>query len=95
MEIPRSNPYGLSVLDKRKSESQQRTTDSEGVPAAPRNKPLDRRVRPDRRRRQEPFDGMDRRKRRSGRRRPSLLDPRTGKPTAAEDRRGERLNTSA
>ncbi|TBW59577.1 hypothetical protein EZI54_01080 [Marinobacter halodurans] len=95
MEISRSNPYGLTALDRRKSGQQQRTPDAQNIAPTPQNRPLDRRTRPDRRRRQEAFEGPDRRKRRSGRRRPSLLDARTARPTSAEDRRGERLDTSA
>lgn len=93
MEISRSNPYGLSTLDRKKTASPQRTPDTPETPAPPTKRAMDRRVRPDRRRRQEPFEGEDRRKR-STRRRPGLLHHRNAQPVSAEDRRGERLDTS-
>ncbi|SFR76615.1 hypothetical protein SAMN05216203_2884 [Marinobacter daqiaonensis] len=54
----------------------------------------DRRFQPDRRRRQEPFEGPDRR-RRNSRRRPLLLHPKTREATSLEDRRGRHISTSA
>ncbi|WP_148862236.1 hypothetical protein [Marinobacter fonticola] len=94
MDVLRSTPYGLSTLDRKKAQSPRRTRKAPETPATPTKRVMDRRVRPDRRRRQEPFDGEDRRKR-STRRSPSLLHPRNARPIAAEDRRGERLDTSA
>lgn len=54
----------------------------------------DRRVQPDRRLRQLPFEGPDRRRKKS-RRQPRLLHARTRKPTELEDRRGRNISTSA
>lgn len=94
MEILRSSPYGLSTLDRKKTASPQRTPGSPEVQATPTKRVMDRRTRPDRRRRQVAFKGEDRRKR-SSRRRPTLLHHRNAQPIPAEDRRGERLDTSA
>ncbi len=54
----------------------------------------DRRKQPDRRQRQLPFEGPDRRRKKS-RRQPRLLHARTRKPTELEDRRGRNISTSA
>ncbi|WP_162628866.1 hypothetical protein [Marinobacter bohaiensis] len=94
MEIHRNSPYGLSTLDRVKRTNQQRTEASHETPTVPLKKPADRRTQPDRRRQQEAFDGPERRRRRSGRRSPSLLDARTRQPVNPEDRRGARLDTS-
>lgn len=51
----------------------------------------ERRRRPDRRRRQEPIEGVDRRRIRD-RRQPLLLDPRTRGPKALVSRKGQMID---
>ncbi|WP_152206362.1 hypothetical protein [Marinobacter changyiensis] len=94
MDIFRTHTVPLTSLDKPKSGNTQRTPVAEGIKALPREHDSDRRYQPDRRRRQEEFDGADRRKRRT-RRSPSLLHPRTGEATPLEDRRGRLVSTRA
>lgn len=94
MDIFRTHNVPLTSLDKTKSGNTQRTPNAEGVKAPPRKRDSDRRYQPDRRRRQEAFEGADRRKRRT-RRSPGLLHPRTGAAMPLEDRRGRLVNTKA
>ncbi len=92
MEIPRQVAAPLSVVDQLRIRHSQSTPAADEVKAPPRQKLMDRRLRPDRRQRQLPYEGADRR-RRSCRRRPLLLDPRTGRGTALEDSRGRLVST--
>ncbi|WP_166255205.1 hypothetical protein [Marinobacter salicampi] len=91
MDIVRTTPVPLTEMDPRHSDSQ-RTPRVDTVKAPPRERLRERRRQPDRRRKQMAFDGEDRRKRRS-RRSPILLDHRTAKPAALEDRRGSLIST--
>lgn len=94
MDIFKALTHSLSALDRpRKSPAKEVVRVEDTRPAMP--EPVrDRRVQPDRRRRQLPFKGPDRR-RRTSRRRPMLLHPRTREETSLEDRRGRNISTSA
>ncbi|MEX0605135.1 MAG: hypothetical protein WD623_15855 [Marinobacter sp.] len=94
MDIFRTHTVPLTSLDKPKSGNNQRTPDAKSIQPPPRKRDSDRRFQPDRRRRQEAFDGADRRKRRT-RRSPGLLHPRTAEAAPLEDRRGRLVSTKA
>lgn len=94
MDIYRNTYQPVSTLDRPKSEGNHRPPPAEEAKAAPNQTATDRRRQPDRRRSQEPFDGPDRRKRKT-RRRPLLLDPKTAESAPLEDRRGRLLDAKA
>lgn len=94
MEIFKTLTHSLTALDRPKqvpSAEVVRVEDNQPTATEPVR---DRRVQPDRRRRQQAFKGQDRR-RKGGRRRPLLLHPRTRQETSLEDRRGRNISTSA
>lgn len=94
MDIYRTQQQPLTALERPKPGSTQRTPEIDEPAAPPHGRVTDRRVQPDRRRRQEAFDGPDRRKRKS-RRSPLLLHPRTAESAPVEDRRGRLVSTKA
>lgn len=94
MEILKTFAHSLTALDRPARTTAREVVRVDDTRPAPAEPVRDRRVQPDRRRRQEAFKGPDRR-RKGGRRRPMLLHPRTGKETSLEDRRGRNLRTSA
>ncbi|MFL1404492.1 hypothetical protein ACJO2E_03975 [Marinobacter sp. M1N3S26] len=94
MEILKTFAHSLTALDRPARTPAREVVRVDDTRPAPAEPVRDRRVQPDRRRRQEAFKGPDRR-RKSSRRRPMLLHPRTGEETSLEDRRGRNLRTSA
>lgn len=94
MDIFRALAHPLSSLDTSKQKTGYRVPVADNARAVPDEPVTDRRRQPDRRRRQLAFKGEDRRKRVS-RRRPLLLNPRTGAEAPLEDRRGRLIRTSA
>jgi hypothetical protein len=94
MDIYRNQHHPLTALGQTPGKPLRRTPEAEESTAAPRKRPMDRRIQPDRRRRQMAFEGPERRKRRF-RRSPLLLNPRTGQAASLEDRRGRLVSTSA
>jgi hypothetical protein len=94
MDIYRNQHHPLTALEQTPGKPLRRTPEVEESTAAPRKRPMDRRMQPDRRRRQMEFDGPDRRRRRF-RRSPLLLNPKTGQSANLEDRRGRLVSTSA
>ncbi len=94
MDIYRNTYQPVAALDRPRREGDNRTPPSDEAKAPPSQANTDRRRQPDRRRRQEPFDGPDRRQRKT-RRRPLLLDPKTAESAPLEDRRGRLLDAKA
>lgn len=94
VEILKTLTHSLSALDRPKRAPSREVARVEDTRQAPAEPVVDRRLQPDRRRRQMPFQGPDRR-RQSSRRRPMLLHPRTRKAANLEDRRGRNVSTSA
>lgn len=95
MEILKTLTHSLTALDRpSKTTAQKEVVRVDDTRPAAAEPVRDRRMQPDRRRRQEAFKGPDRR-RKSSRRRPMLLHPRTGEETSLEDRRGRNVRTSA
>lgn len=94
MDILKTLTHSLSALDRPAKKPAKEVVRVDETRPAPAEPVRDRRLQPDRRRRQEPFSGPDRRKRGS-RRRAKLLDPRTRAETSLEDRRGRNIRTSA
>lgn len=94
MELLKTLAHSLSALDRPKKMPTKAVARVEDSRPAATEPAVDRRMQPDRRRRQLPFKGPDRR-RQSTRRRPALLHPRTRKATTLEDRRGRNVSTSA
>ncbi|GGY70413.1 hypothetical protein [Marinobacter zhanjiangensis] len=94
MDILKTLTHSLSALDRPARTPAKEVVRVDDTRPAPAEPVRDRRMQPDRRRRQQPFKGPDRR-RKSSRRRALLLHPRTGKETSLEDRRGRNIRTSA
>lgn len=94
MEIFKTLTHSLTALDRPKKAPAGEVVRVENTRPAAAEPVKDRRVQPDRRRRQQAFKGPDRR-RKGGRRRPMLLHPRTRQATSLEDRRGRNISTSA
>ncbi|MDX1754635.1 MAG: hypothetical protein R3175_01080 [Marinobacter sp.] len=94
MDIYRNTYHPTNNVDRPRVNTGKRPAPADAASAPPTEGVTDRRVRPDRRRRQEPFEGPDRRKRKC-RRRPLLLDPKTKESTQLEDRRGRMVDASA
>ncbi|MDC0663778.1 hypothetical protein [Marinobacter sp. SS21] len=94
MDIYRNTYQPVSTVDRPRVDTGKRPPPADGASAPPPDRVTDRRLQPDRRRRQDPFEGPDRRKRKS-RRRPVLLDPKTGESAPLEDRRGRLVDASA
>lgn len=94
MDILKTLTHSLSALDRAKKTPAREVVRVEPTRQTPAEPVTDRRVQPDRRRRQLPFEGPDRR-RKGSRRRPKLLNPRTRQPAELEDRRGRNISTSA
>ncbi|MCG8516575.1 hypothetical protein [Marinobacter sp. CA1] len=94
MDIYRNAYPKLGAVDRPRVDTGRRPAAADGSPAPEGQRIADRRLQPDRRRRQESFDGPDRR-RRNSRRRPNLLDPKTRQAAALEDRRGRLVDAQA
>jgi len=94
LDIYRNTYQPVNTLDRPRVDTGKRSPPADGASAPPRDRVADRRMQPDRRRRQESFEGPDRRKRKS-RRRPVLLDPKTRESAPLEDRRGRLVDANA
>ena len=94
MDFLKTLTHSLSALDQPARSPSRQVMRVENIPAPPAEPVADRRVQPDRRRRQQAFKGPDRR-RKCSRRRAMLLHPRTGEEISLEDRRGRNIRTSA
>ncbi|WP_372972250.1 hypothetical protein [Marinobacter sp.] len=94
MDILKTLTHSLSALDQMKRAPAKEVVRVEDARPVPAEAVSDRRMQPDRRRRQLPFKGPDRRHKGS-RRSPKLLNPRTRQPAELEDRRGRNISTNA
>ncbi|PAV26705.1 hypothetical protein CF392_04360 [Tamilnaduibacter salinus] len=93
MDIPKTTPYSLQQLDRRRPASSHATKEATESPDTVARRFVDRRFQPDRRQRQRPFKGPDRR-RQATRRRATLLHHRDGRPVQSENRQGGLVDTS-
>lgn len=94
MDILKTLTHSLSALEQPRKVLAKEVVRVEDARPTPEEPVTDRRVQPDRRRRQLPFKGQERR-RKGSRRRPLLLNPRTRQPAELEDRRGRNISTNA
>ncbi len=94
MDILKTLTHSLAAVDQPASLSGKQVVKVDNARPTAAEPIADRRYQPDRRRRQAPFEGPDRR-RRGSRRRPLLLHPKTREATSLEDRRGRNISTQA